>query len=64
MKCSQCGRPIPAIRLQVLPLTDTCVRCSTVKRMTAEDLDIDSAGVADVGSTTGVEPPIDLHREK
>lgn len=30
-KCEQCGAPIPKLRLQVLPHTTTCVKCSTEK---------------------------------
>jgi hypothetical protein len=28
MNCSECGKKIPKIRLQVLPDTKTCVKCS------------------------------------
>jgi uncharacterized Zn finger protein len=31
MKCEVCGIPIPAERLEALPTTETCVRCSTVE---------------------------------
>ena len=29
--CIKCGIEIPVIRLEALPLTETCVKCSTVR---------------------------------
>ena len=33
MKCNKCGNEIPAERLEILPNTTTCVKCSTVQRI-------------------------------
>lgn len=30
MKCIDCGAEIPVERLEILPDTETCVKCSTV----------------------------------
>ncbi len=32
--CSECDREIPQARLEILPDTETCVRCSKVKKKT------------------------------
>lgn len=31
MNCSKCGKSIPQERLEILPHTQTCVKCSTEK---------------------------------
>jgi len=41
MKCEKCGERIPKGRLDVLPDTKVCVRCSGGKRRTIDDVEID-----------------------
>lgn len=35
MDCENCGQPIPRGRLEALPNTTTCVKCSMVKKKVA-----------------------------
>ena len=30
--CNSCGNPIPAIRLEIIPNTNTCASCSTEQK--------------------------------
>lgn len=39
--CKECGKVIPAIRLMVLPDTETCVSCSEEEPITATQEDLD-----------------------
>lgn len=42
MICTECGTEIPMERLEILPDTKTCVKCSSVKPYTE-----DTAGIID-----------------
>jgi RNA polymerase-binding transcription factor DksA len=33
MKCEECGKEIPAARLEALPNTTVCVKCSNVSKI-------------------------------
>lgn len=50
-KCWTCGRPIPKIRLDALPETTECVRCSYEKRQTVHDVDVDGPSTEDMNKT-------------
>ena len=39
--CSKCGQKIPAGRLEALPETQTCLRCSDAAPKTAADVEVD-----------------------
>lgn len=43
MNCVCCKQPIPEERLEALPDTTTCVRCSRVVPYTEDDIDIDGS---------------------
>lgn len=47
-RCSKCGGMIPLERLELLPDTTTCVRCSDAKPVTDLDVEIDTADQNDV----------------
>ena len=38
MNCEDCGKKIPAERLEALPEATTCVRCSTTERVLDADV--------------------------
>jgi hypothetical protein len=43
-RCNKCNRTIPKGRIEALPDTTTCVKCSGVRRAkTIHDVDVDSA---------------------
>ncbi len=43
MDCAACGEPIPQIRLDALPDTITCMKCSRVRPKTSADIEVDCA---------------------
>lgn len=46
--CSGCGRLIPKVRLEALPHTERCVRCSVERPLGTRDVWIDGADDADL----------------
>ncbi len=48
VKCSECGIEIPAERLEALPDTDTCIKCSRVKKAIGYMVPTASKGCAPV----------------
>lgn len=38
MKCSECGQTIPKARLECLPETTTCIKCSKVEPILGENI--------------------------
>lgn len=49
-ECVECGEPIPQKRLEALPGTTTCVKCSGVTKKTIGDM----PGTATVQHTGGL----------
>ena len=47
-RCRLCGERIPADRLLALPGVATCAGCSTERKVTAADVDLDGADRDDV----------------
>jgi len=47
MKCQICGEKIPSARLEILPGTTVCVKCSVVKPYSEEDVDIAEPNLGD-----------------
>lgn len=41
--CTRCGKDIPAMRLEALPETMTCMGCSRVRAKTELDIEVDAA---------------------
>lgn len=41
VECSVCGRKIPKARLDALPDTKVCIKCSHVQPKTIADVDVD-----------------------
>lgn len=50
--CSVCGEAIPQERLEALPDTGTCVRCSNVRPVTDRDVEVDGADPANVAKSS------------
>ena len=54
--CDRCGKPIPEVRLLVLPETTRCIRCSAERARTVYDVELDGPEARDLqASVTGVE---------
>lgn len=47
-KCASCAVAISEERLEVLPLTRVCVKCSREKPLSVQDVDIASADSSDL----------------
>ena len=55
--CSTCGKPILPARLEALPDTETCVKCSVVAYKPIEAVDLDGTATDELTRTlTGNDP--------